>query len=274
MPLTIVLCFLSAALDAYFGYLLYTLVSPWSTFILVALALPTFVALWVVWLLVLLIWGFFLNTKKEINRPNRFYYRIMKDADFIFLWICRVKIVKRGLSLPKDQKFCIISNHVSGFDQLVMIKAIKQTPMVWVSKPENMKKPFAGPFIHHSGFIPINRENMTEGIKGIEKAGEYLKNNLCSVGIAPEGTRNKTDQAILPFHPGSFRIAQYGEAPLVITCLKNTNEIKHRSPWRRTIVYFDVLEIIPKEQVLSMSTADLAHHAEMLVKEDLSQEDF
>ena len=50
-------------------------------------------------------------------------------------------------------------------------------------------------------------KNIKEGMKTILAAIEKAKNGI-SICIFPEGTRNKTADTFLPFHEGSFKIAE------------------------------------------------------------------
>ena len=52
-----------------------------------------------------------------------------------------------------------------------------------------------------------------------------MKNGI-SVFIFPEGTRNKGDElSLLPFHAGSFKIAEKSGCPIVPVALNNTINI-------------------------------------------------
>lgn len=57
-------------------------------------------------------------------------------------------------------------------------------------------------------------------MKGVEK----VKSGI-SICIFPEGTRNGTDQDFLPFHEGSFKIAEKAGAPIVPITMSGTNGI-------------------------------------------------
>lgn len=97
-----------------------------------------------------------------------------------------------------------------------------------------------------------------------------MKRSLCSMMIYPEGTRSKNGE-LLPFHPGSFKIAQRSSAPLVIAAVRGTEKVRDNFPLHQTDVYFDVLEVLDPEQVKSMSTARLAEYSRSLIEKHLSQ---
>ena len=66
---------------------------------------------------------------------------------------------------------------------------------------------------------------------------------------------------MLPFHAGSFKIAQRAGVPLVIACLSGTERIHRNFPWRPTAVTLTILEVLPAEQVKAMSTQELSAHS-------------
>ena len=51
-----------------------------------------------------------------------------------------------------------------------------------------------------------------------------MKNGI-SICIFPEGTRNKTKDTFLPFHEGSFKIAEKGNVPIIPMTIVNSAAI-------------------------------------------------
>lgn len=176
----------------------------------------------------------------------------------------------RGMEkLPKDQRFLLVANHRSLFDPLVLFAVLKQYNLAFISKPSNLKLPVVGRIAAGDCFLPINRENDREALRTILAAVDYLKRDLCSICIYPEGTRSKT-RDMLPFHSGSFKIAQRADVPLVIAAVSGTEQIKKRFP-RPTEVYIDILELVSAEQVKAMKTAELSDHARELIAQALAE---
>lgn len=162
--------------------------------------------------------------------------------------------------LPHGERFLLVANHRSFLDPLAIFHALKDYNLAFISKPSNMKIPVLGPLAYGACFLPINRENDREALKTILCAADYLKRDLCSVCIYPEGTRSKTRE-LLPFHHGSFKIAQRAHVPLVIAAVSGTDTVKKNVLRRRTDVYIDILEVIPADEVRAETTAALSDHA-------------
>ena len=71
----------------------------------------------------------------------------------------------------------------------------------------------------------LNRNDMKEGLKTILQAISYVKNGI-SICIFPEGTRNDGEElSLLPFHSGSFKIAEKSGCAIVPISLNNTAAI-------------------------------------------------
>ena len=122
--------------------------------------------------------------------------------------------------------------------------------------------------MHRICSIPIDRENPRNAMKAINTAAEFVKNDVCSMLIYPEGTRSR-DRGMLPFHAGSFKIATKAGAPLVITTVSNTNMVHKNAPWKRTDVTLRVCEVISAEEVLASSTSELSKRARKAMCESL-----
>lgn len=70
----------------------------------------------------------------------------------------------------------------------------------------------------------INREDVKEALKTILAGIDNIKNGI-SMCIFPEGTRNKTDDLLLPFKEGSFKMAEKTGCAIVPMALTNSADI-------------------------------------------------
>lgn len=170
--------------------------------------------------------------------------------------------------IPTDSRFLFISNHKSNFDPLILMAELPEYDITFVSKPENVKIPLAGKYAFSAGCIAMDRENNREALKSILLAADYMKKDICSISIYPEGTRSKTNE-MLPFHAGSFKIAQRAGVPVVVACTKGTEKLKKNAFKRRTDITLEVLEVIPAEQVKTMSTNELSDYSRSLIEKTL-----
>ena len=191
---------------------------------------------------------------KTYEKNSPFYRFLLESATAVAMKLLRIRIHTSGIEkIPKNEKVLFVCNHRSNFDPLITWNVLRPWKIAFVSKPENFKVPFFGRIIRKCCFLPIDRENPRKAIVTINKAAKLLKKQEVSIGIYPEGTRSKTCQ-LLPFHNGVFKIAQKAEAPIVILCVTGTEKISKRTPFRRTDVYVDVLEVFSAQGIKETKT--------------------
>ena len=210
----------------------------------------------------------------EPGRPIEKQHRLSRwICEAVAQWLCGyagVRVRLSGLEKLPEGPFLFVCNHRSMFDPLVVMGWMARWNISFVSKPSNLEIPIAGITARHVGFLAIDRENNREALKTILQAADYLKRGVCSVGIYPEGTRSKTHE-MLPFHAGSFKIAQRGGSALVIASMAGTENIMKNVPLRKTDVHLRILEVVPADKVKAMSTQELADYSSRLIAASLEE---
>ena len=196
----------------------------------------------------------------------------VSGSELLCFWTRVRPHLRGGEKLPEDARFLIVSNHRSALDPFSSIVALRRHNIAFISKPSNMALPFLGRIAYGLGFLPIDRENDREALKTILLAADYMKKDICSIFIYPEGTRSHSTE-LLPFHAGSFKIAQKAKAPLVIAAVSGTQRLRKYFPLRVTDVYVDILETVPAEEVCASTTASLAERAREEISAALHKED-
>ena len=192
--------------------------------------------------------------------------------DFVipkFNWLWGVRLTKSGFEkLPENERFVVVCNHRSMFDPLTAIDAFRGYDMSYISKPENFKLPLVGPYMYGIGSVAIDRENDRQALKDILQAADYIKRGLCSMCIYPEGTRSK-DAELLPFHAGSFKLAQKAGVGIAVAAVDGTEKVKNRL-FRKTKVHLAILDFIPAEKVKEMKATELADYSRNMIMEHLN----
>lgn len=270
MQLILILLVISSALTGvtYFFGNLY--LNPFNYIALPFMVIGYVIGLFAIFVSILGIISFCVDINKEVKKPKPLLLWIIAQICQIIFAFLRTKIVTKGINMiPKESRFLLVSNHRSALDHLLMVGKLNKYRLLSVTKPENEHLFVAGHLMHLCGFIPIDRDNPFNAMKAIIKASNYIKNDEASVAISPEGTRSK-DGELLPFHPGSFKIATKSQCPLVIACLQNCECIKKRFPKKKTTLYFDVLEVMSPLECSKHTTVELAEHSEKLIKDFLS----
>ena len=210
--------------------------------------------------LILLIVSYCINQKKPAEKQNKVCLYIFKIVlAFLMRWSgARVKVGGKE-KVPSGNALWIM-NHRSNFDPMVLANVFKFDNMIMISKPGNFKIPILGGFIHKMAYMSINRDNDREALKTIIKAIGRVKEGY-SLTIFPEGTRNKTEDELLPFKSGVFKIATQANVPIVITTIYGTEKICKNFPFKRTKVYLDVVGVISPEDYKGKQTHEIADMA-------------
>ncbi|MBQ7224147.1 MAG: 1-acyl-sn-glycerol-3-phosphate acyltransferase [Clostridia bacterium] len=173
--------------------------------------------------------------------------------------------------LPKDGRFVFVGNHISNYDPIITWYALRKYDLAFISKESNFNIPIFGRIIRKCCFMSIDRTNPKNAVKTITRASGLIKADEVSMAVYPEGTRNKTQDVLLPFHNVVFKIAQKPQVPIVVASTYGTNKIAGRTPFRRTHVYLDILNVLPAEEVLQSRTAEIGSTVTRIITENLEK---
>ena len=194
------------------------------------------------------------------NAADRSSLAIVQWGFRVILFFSGVELTVIGEeNVPKDQSVLYIGNHRSFFDILLTYTRVPN-PTGYVAKLEMKKAPLLNIWMMllHCQFL--NREDIREGMKTILKCIELEKQGI-SICIFPEGTRNKEEGTLLPFHDGSFKIAQKSGCPVIPMAITNSAEIfeNHLPKIRKTHVVLQYgapiyIKDLEKEQQKSVGT--------------------
>lgn len=159
--------------------------------------------------------------------------RLVQWAFKVMLWIAGTEQIVLGAeNVPKNQTVMYVPNHRSYFDILLIYSRVPGLTG-FVAKDNMLRYPVLREWMKKLYCLFLNRENPREGLKTILKGIEQVKNGI-SICIFPEGTRNKTEEKMLPFKEGSFKIAEKTGCLIIPVALTNTAEIfENHMPWIR-----------------------------------------
>ena len=134
---------------------------------------------------------------------------------------CKVTVTGRE-NIPKNGGVCFVGNH-SGYFDIVLLLAYCNRPIGFVAKKELIFVPFLNCWIYMIGGLFIDRSSLKKAVRTINKGVKRIKSGGGMI-IFPEGHRSK-GQGILPFHPGSLKLATMAEAPIVPVALEGSYEV-------------------------------------------------
>ena len=238
---------------------------------------PVFVGYWIVCgagsLVAYILWLFLVsltvNMKKPVTENHPRWRKIVLYVLGILCGVGRLRVHLTGEELVPAGRFLLVQNHRSNYDPIATGWALRRHDIAFVTKPENLKIPIAGPWIYMGNYLPIDREDPRKAMTTIQAASEFIRRDEMSIGIYPEGTRSKTDE-MLPFHNGVFKIAQKANVPIVVASICGTESIHRNVPWRHTDVYVNVCAVLEAEEVKKAAGAALGACVRAILEEDLA----
>jgi 1-acyl-sn-glycerol-3-phosphate acyltransferase len=224
-------------------------------------------------LFILFFVGLIIKPRKENTKPSKLAYWWTFQVNYILCKLtCSIKVIGKE-KVPTDRRFLMVFNHRSNWDPMVLMSEFRKYNLYFVTKPSNLNIPIAGPFMHRGGFIPVNREDNKEGLKSIVKATKIIQSNYGSIGIAPEGTRNKKlEKPLLDFHAGSFKIATKTNCPIVVAKVMNCEKIHKNFPFKRTRVIIEILDVLEYEDFKDKSTVEISSEVHNMMEESIGKE--
>lgn len=201
----------------------------------------------------------------------------LKDRTSLALvrWVFNIIIDTAGVKtvvlgedrIPQDTAVLYVGNHRSYFDVLLTYVRVPR-PTGYVAKKEMLRYPILRTWMRYLHCLFLDRANIKEGLKTILSAVELVKNGI-SVTIFPEGTRNKVPDTFLPFHDGSFKIAEKGGVPIVPMTIVNSGAIfeDHMPFIRKTTVVIEYGEPIYPDQLDKETRKHLGNYVSGIIQE-------
>jgi len=199
------------------------------------------------------------NKKKKLPE---FGYKIIKHLlGPIFNLYYNPKVIGKE-NIPKDGPILICGNHKHVYDQCPAILSTKRV-VHYMAKKEYFDSKFAW-FFKMAGCISVNRSIKDENAKS--QALDVLENGG-AIGLFPEGTRNKTDQFLLPFKFGAVSMAKKTNATIVPFGLTGDYKFRSKNLKVRFGKPFKV-----NNMTLEQANQKLAYEIGKLMKENLKEE--
>lgn len=172
-------------------------------------------------------------------------YHIIQWAFNMVRILSGVKLTVKGKeNLLNDQAVLYIGNHRSYYDIILSYLAFPR-PTGFVAKIEMYKIPILRRWMKFIHCLFLDRNDIKQGLKVVLKGIEKIKSGI-SICIFPEGTRNKSDDAFLPFKAGSIKMAEKSGCPIIPMSINHSDDIfeKHVPFIKKTNVIIEFGEPI------------------------------
>ena len=170
--------------------------------------------------------------------------------------------------VPQKQKFVLVCNHRSKFDNFIITNEFMNRDIAFITKKENNKIPIAGRMYNGLCYISVDRDDKIQSFEAFKRASTLLANNTVAIGVFPEGKR-QSEKTIGEFHEGPFNIAIHSKVPLVVATIKNTDLVHKRWPLKATSVKLDIIACLNYEDYSGETAKALADRVHQMMEEHL-----
>lgn len=250
---------IAAVVDFLIVYKFNLMGSGWDFWIPLLLHIGILALLCGIHFIFIILYSFVVNKDKEVKNIHNTHRLVLLYSLKLYFQLAQVRIRVTGIEkVPDDGKFLFVGNHISSYDPMIALWTLRKKNLAFVSKKENLDIRFGGKYIHKAGCIGIDRDNAREAVKTINEAARRITDGVSPMGIYPEGWVNKTGEGLLPFRNGSFKIAKKAKVPIVIGVMNNTRSIDKNRFRRRTEVRFNIVDVIPYEDIENLKTNQIS----------------
>ncbi len=198
--------------------------------------------------------------------------RMVQWAFRVVLFLCGTKVTVIGEErVPKDAPVLYIGNHKSYFDTVITYARCPRLTG-YVAKNNIKDIPLLSTWMKRLHCLFINRDDVKEALKTILAGIDNIKNGI-SMCIFPEGTRNQTDESMLPFKEGSFKMAEKTGCAIIPMAISNSAEIleNHFPRVKSTHVILEYGEPIYPKQLDKETRKRLGNYCQGVIQEMLDR---
>lgn len=229
--------------------------------------LALFIILFLICSIPLLIAEYFIG-KFNMDVKNRSSLAIVNWAFRVCLFIAGTTVTVIGEeNVPKDEPVLYIGNHRSYFDVVLTYVRVPR-PTGYISKKEMLRYPLLRDWMRYLHCLFLDRNDIKQGMKTILEGIEKVKSGI-SICVFPEGTRNKVNDTFLPFHEGSFKIAEKSGCAIIPMSINNTGQIfeDHLPFIRKTHVVLEYGKPIYMSQMSREEKKGIGMKVQEIIKE-------
>ena len=159
-----------------------------------------------------------------MKEEKNIVYKLVKPIYVILLKIIFKPQIIGKENIPKDGALIFAGNHKHAVDPTMVMMSTNR--IVHFMAKEELFKGIHGIIFESMGMIKVYRGRSNP--QAVLEAENILKNGG-TVGIFPEGTRNKSEKELLKFRHGTVAIAQKTNTLILPFAIKNKYKIFRKS---------------------------------------------
>lgn len=228
----------------------------------------SYIVFFLLWAISCFICTRFVNMKKNYSADCmlfRSYTNCIVDS---LAQLMRIKLHVSGTEILPEEKFLLVGNHRSAMDPLLTMGVLRRYHMGFIAKKAIFRIPIICRLMHRCFCLSLDRDNIRQQAKAIDKAAEIIMSQKASIGVYPEGTRNRGSE-LMPFKNGAFKIARKAQCPIVVAVIRNPEFIAKNAPFKRTDVYIDLIGVLDTDFVLQHTTSQIGNTVFDMISNEL-----
>jgi 1-acyl-sn-glycerol-3-phosphate acyltransferase len=154
-----------------------------------------------------------LKKQNKLDELEKLLDKMSKEWSNKLLKLAGIKVTVHGIeNVPKDGKVLFVSNHQGNFDIPILLGCLDRR-IAFIAKEEIRKMPFISGWMELIECIFIDRNDIRQSIKAINKGAKYIENGRAMV-VFPEGTRS-IDGSLNEFKAGSLKLAVKSKSKII-----------------------------------------------------------
>lgn len=165
---------------------------------------------------------FVLERIKSSEKYNESLYKVANGWANHILKVIGISVSVKGIENLPEGNCLVVSNHQSNSDFLILMAKLNKH-MGFMAKKEMLKLHIVGSWMKAIHCVFIDREDIRESLKAINKGIDNIENGYSMV-VFPEGTRSKSHN-LGEFKKGSMKMATKTTVPIVPIVLDNTFKV-------------------------------------------------
>lgn len=197
-----------------------------------------------------------------LTKPdNQLKFRLTRSvAVFLNIFVLRIRLQIEGEeNIPLTGLLTTYSNHKSYADPIIIEHIIKR-PSTYTPKTGVYKLPVVNTWLKSISAFPIDRSSSRNTARAMVDAIKVVKSGMNMVIFPEGGIKDRYDNKMVAMRAGAYKVAMKAKADLLPITLMNTIDIKHRAPFRKTVVKAIIHPVVPYERIKDMKTADIAEY--------------
>ena len=159
-------------------------------------------------------------------KEKKIIYNILKTLCIPLIKIVYSPKVYGKQNIPVNASLIFAGNHKHAFDPVIV--AINSNRFIHFMAKEEVSSGIFKPIFDLVGIIRVYK-NKSKNIQSVLHAENLLKSGG-TLGIFPEGTRNRTDKTLLRFKTGTVKMAKETNTKIVPFAIRGTYK-----PFRKSI---------------------------------------